>query len=268
MSRNKINKFVIPDGDQEEKIKTMLKNLELQSAASSFLKINEIVRRSNGTHLDFLENMLEKETISKEENRFARWVQQARFPFRKTILDFDFSFQPSIDQTLIRELQTCRFIKQGKNIVFLGPAGVGKTHLSIGLGLEAIKRGLETRFLKLDELIDLVEKADENSLVKLFRTLARPRLLILDDIDFYNTGKNASTFLFKLVLKRYEDKLSIIFTSNKSFREWGELFGNRQRVNAALDRIVERAEIINISGDSYRVKDKIKTSPTIMEKVH
>lgn len=260
MGRKKINQFPIPNrGSQEEAIASMSKFLELNGIAASFKHVAERMGHKNATFYDFLQNILEKEMNYKEEHRVDRWIQQAHFPFKKTLEEFDFSFQPTIDQRLINDLATCRFIEEGKNIIFLGPPGVGKTHLSIGLGFQAIQQGYEARFLKLDELITRVEQEPEiDSSSRTFKTYARPRLLILDDMDFFNTGKNASTILFKLVCQRHELKASTIFTSNKKFGEWGELFGNKERAGAALDRIIGNAVIINITGESYRVKDKVK----------
>lgn len=257
MGKKKVNKFTIPSVKQDEKIRHMLRTLGLEMAALSFPKINERIQKVHGTHLDFFESVLEMQTLSLEESRCVRWVQQAKFPAIKTFEEFDFSWQPTIDRQLINELRSFRFIEEGKNVIFLGPEGVGKTHLSIALGVEAINHGFSTRFLKLDELIDLVEKATEEASPKLLRNLVFAKLLILDDIDFYDTRKNAGAFLFKLVSKRNENKVSTVFTSNKAFREWEGLFGDRGRGPAAIGRILERVAIINIDGHSYRVKDKM-----------
>jgi len=259
MGRKRIYHYLVPTQiGQEDRISEMLKMLQLDGIAATFTKLTSESLRRKSTFYDFLESLLEKESVRREENRINRWVQQSKIPARKTLDEFDFSFQQSIDQNIVRELGSCRFIERGQNVIFLGPAGVGKTHLSIALGLEAIYKGFEMRFLTLDTLIELVEKADSVELSsKLLRTIMRPRLLILDDIDFYHTGKNASTFLFKLMVGRYQAKLSTIFTSNKEFNEWEELFGSKQRASAALDRLLERADIINITGESYRIKGTV-----------
>ncbi|MBI3633844.1 MAG: ATP-binding protein [Candidatus Vogelbacteria bacterium] len=265
MGRKKTQLYTSPRvGTQEEKIARMCSMLELTGFASSFKNVAERVNHDQGTIHDFIENLLEKEIHYREENRIINWIQQARFPFQKTIEQFDFKYQPSIDQRLVNELSSCRFIGNGENVIFLGPPGVGKTHLSIGLGLEAIQQGFDAKFVKLDEFIDRVERermeheSEPNFASKVFKLYVRPRLLILDDIDFYDTGKDVSTVLFKLICQRYEKKLSTIFTSNKLFSDWGGLFGSKERAGAALDRIIENASIISIKGHSYRVRDKVK----------
>lgn len=257
MSRKKVNRYIIPkEGTQEERLDLMLTQLDLQHIRSSYKNVHNRIKESQGTEFDFLESLCERESSQREENRLLNWTQKAKFPFKKTLEDFDFSFQPSINKRQINELRTCRYIRRGENILFLGPPGVGKTHLSIGFGLEAIYNGLECLFLQLDKLIDAVKKSDENTSPALLRKYMRPQLLILDDIDYYKTGGNASEFLFKLIKQRADEKLSMIFTSNKHFNDWGTLFETKVRAGAIIDRITSRAEIINITGGSYRLKGK------------
>lgn len=262
MGRKKINKYHVPIGSQEEGLQSTLRLFGLDAAADCLAHVEQQVHKQDGTYYDFLDNLLEKEIVYKEDGRLARWMQQARFPFKKTIRDFDFSFQPSIKRSDITDLLTCRYVQRGRNIIFLGQPGVGKTHLSVSLGIEAIHEGYETRFLRLDELIEMVELTDERGSVRLLRSLVRPKLLILDDIDFYDTGKNASEFLFKLMGRRYDSQVSTILTSNKTFDQWEALFGG-SRAEAAVDRIVGGAYIINISGNSYRTKDNSRQLETV-----
>jgi DNA replication protein DnaC len=260
MARNKVHQYTVPKGGrQDDRISDMLKKLELESAAAYVDRLADTASKNKETYRDFLEGLLEVEMNNKEEHRITRWVQQARFPSPKTLKQFDFTFQPTANQRLLNELASCRFIEEGKNVFFFGNPGVGKTHLAIALGYEAINKGFEARFLKLNQLIDLVEKkVDVASSQRFLKTLLHKRLLILDDIDFYDTGRNASEFLFKLVTQRYDHKLSTIFTSNQPFGEWGKLFGSQSRAGATIDRIREREEIIRISGDSYRMRNKKK----------
>lgn len=242
---------------QVERISSALRLLGLEGMHLVFEKIANNAIEQNMTHLDYFEDLLDKELTFKDDNRRQRWIQQARFPAIKTLMGFDFSFQPKLNERLIRDLASCRFIDNNENVIFLGPPGVGKTHLSIALGLEAIENGYEVRFLTLAQLIEAADKTDgdADSRHRLLGNLSRPKLLILDEMDLHDTTNTSSTFLFKLLQDRYE-KGSIIFTSNKEFSEWGKLFDNQTRAVAAVDRILHHRIVIPIEGDSYRVKGK------------
>lgn len=259
MGKSKVNLYRFSNSNsQVERISSALKLLKLEGMRTSFEKIAEQMTKENATHLDFFESVLEKEFFYQEDGRQERWIKNAHFPWKKSLADFDFSFQPKLNQRLIYELSSCRFIEKAENIIFLGPPGVGKTHLSIALGLEAIQKGHEVRFLTLDELIELADKTQHDALVRhrAFNTLLRPKLLILDEMDLHETTTTSNTFLFKLLQDRYE-KGSIIFTSNKAFSEWGKLFDNKTRAGAAVDRILHHSIIIPIEGESYRLKEKL-----------
>lgn len=262
MGKSKVNLYSIPQSTQQgERISSALKLLELEGIRSSFDKLASRMFKEHATFYDFLESLLEKELCYKEENRQQRWIQQARFPWLKTLVDFDFSFQPKLNKRLVYELASCRFIDRAENVIFLGPPGVGKTHLSIALGLEAIQKGYEVRFLTLAQLIESVEKTDNDAVLRhrLLGMLLRPKLLILDEMDLHDTTLTSSTFLFKLLQDRYE-KGSIVFTSNKAFAEWGKLFDNKTRAGAIVDRILHHAITIPIEGESYRLKGKPRNS--------
>lgn len=262
MGKSKVNLYTIPNyTKQGERISSALKLLDLIGMRSSFDKIADQMLKRQATFYDFLEGLLEIELSYKEENRQQRWIQQARFPWIKTLADFDFSFQPKLNKSLIYELASCRFIEKAENAIFLGDPGVGKTHLSIALGLEAIQKGYEVRFLTLLQLIESADKTEGDALLRhrLLGSLLRPKLLILDEMDLHNTSTTSSTFLFKLLQERYE-KGSIIFTSNKAFSEWGRLFENETRAGAAIDRILHHSAIIPIEGKSYRLEGRLKNS--------
>lgn len=259
MGKSKVNLYQISNSSSQiQRIREVLILLDLEGINSSFETLSKLALKKDSLPLDFLETLLEKEISWKEGNRIERWIQQARFPWKKTLEDFDFSFQPTIDRKQIYEFASCRFIERAENIIFLGPPGVGKTHLAIALGLKAIQKGKGVKFVRLDQLIDLVDKAtDAMSLRRLFGTFMLPNLLIIDEMDFYETNLATGTFLFKLLQQRYE-KGSVIFTSNKSFDQWGKIFGSHARTLAIIDRIAHHGEIVNIEGESYRIKDKIK----------
>lgn len=258
MGKSKVNLYQMSGSlNQIQRINECLKLLDLEGIRSTFEVMAKTALKNDSLPLDFLEDLLEKEITWKEANRIERWIQQARFPWKKTLEDFDFSFQPTIDKKQIYEFASCRFIDRAENIIFLGPPGVGKTHLAIALGLKAIQKGKEVKFVRLDQLIDMVDKANDAILLRrLFGTLMLPKLLIIDEMDFYETNLATGTFLFKLLQQRYE-KGSVIFTSNKSFDQWGKIFGSHARTLAIIDRIAHHGEIVNIEGESYRIKDKI-----------
>ncbi len=255
MGKSKVNLYVVPKTSSRNLwIETTLKLLGLEGMRASYEKIAEKVVQEKLTPIDFLESLLEMELGYKEDGRLTRWKQKSHFPFDKSLKDFDFSYQPTIDQRVINMLTTCRFIERRENIVFFDPPGVGKTHLAVGIAQDAIKNGKEVLFCYMKDLIEAIEKTSDGlAMRRLFSSLLRPNLLILDEMDFYEANSSVSTFLFKLLHQRYE-KGSTIFTSNKTFTEWGKLFGNQARAGAIIDRITHHCTIININGDSYRLK--------------
>ena len=261
MGRNKVNRYVLSHtGLQHDRILGGLKLLELQGAHGSYPKLLAQAVDQSVSHADFLENLIRHQIEYSEENRIQRWMQQARFPAKNTIEGFDFSFQPTVPRQKIMNFASCQFIPEGENIIFLGPPGVGKTHLSIALGEKAIFNGYEVKFHTLEQIIDLVKKYvnDGIEINKLTRNLTRPNLLILDEMDLYDVDKITSTFLIKIFTSRHDNLKSIIVTSTKGFKQWRPLFGGIQRSGSILDRLNHRGAIININGPSYRIKDKVQ----------
>lgn len=260
MSKSKVNKYLPSQhADLRKRIDENLALLELEGIREGcFEKLAEANIESHATPLEYLDALLDKQMAWKEEKRLHSWVQQARLGERKTLKDFNFSYQPTLDERLIRELASGRFIDEGRNVIFLGQSGVGKTHLAKAIGEEAIMHGYDLRFVEMKHFIpDFVEKRMESSTQRtLLKSLENPRLLILDDIRNEKVPKEVKSFLYRLISNRYDKKRSIIFTSNELFEEWGKLFG--EYAGPLMDRIIHHARIIVIEGNSYRIPTDIK----------
>lgn len=194
------------------------------------------------------------------QGRFQRGVEirlrQACFPWVKTLEQFDFDFQPSLDRRQLRELAGLSFVERAHNVVILGPPGVGKTHLAIALGVKAVEAGYSVLFHTLETLMTRLTHAQhENRLERTLKQLTYPRLLILDELGYLPLSHPEASLIFRLVARRYE-RGSLIVTSNKSFLDWGEVFNDHILATAILDRLLHHATTLNIKGDSYRLKDK------------
>lgn len=231
------------------------------------LKLFEISNRLDDTmdlvssnNISFTEGLLKLTNIEidhRKESAIRSMVKVGAFPYIKELKDFDFDFQPSINKTQILELENLSFIEKAENIVFLGPSGVGKTHLATALGITAAKRRNITYFIKCHDLISQLKKAKlENRLDDRIKHFNKYRLLILDELGYLPIDKEDSKLLFQLIDKRYEKK-SVIITTNINFGQWDEIFGDPIIANAILDRILHHSKVITINGRSYRLKDHI-----------
>ena len=186
-------------------------------------------------------------------------LAQARLPWLKTLEQFDLSFQPSIDRKVVRDLSALGFVGRAQNVVLLGPPGVGKTHLAIGLAIKAAEVGHRVLFLTLEERMVKLKRGggQENRLERLLLQLAYPKVLVLDEIGYLPLPREDASLLLRLVARRYE-KASMILTSNKSFVDWGDIFSDAVLATAILERLLHHATTINIKGESYRLKTKRK----------
>lgn len=242
-----------------EKAKSNLEELGLLNAAVFIDALLERAQHENATYIEFLNGLLEAELSERQRRNIEVRSKLARLPYRKTLKEFDFTFQPSIDEKLIRELATMAFVYRAENVIFLGPPGVGKTHLAVGLAIEALSQGMSVYFTSLSRLVEDLKKANkENRLEKRMRIYTGPKLLIIDEVGYLPLDDLGANVFFQLISARYE-RGSIILTSNKGFGEWGELMGDTVLATAVLDRLLHHAHIINIRGNSYRLKDRLKT---------
>jgi DNA replication protein DnaC len=204
----------------------------------------------------FLVQALQAEWQGRYRRGTELRLRQARLPWLKTLEQFDFEFQPSLDRRQVRELAGMSFVERAHNVIVLGPPGVGKTHLAIGLGIKAVEAGYSVLFLTLEELIGrLVRAAKESRLERSLQQLTYPKVLIVDEIGYLPLSNFEASLFFRLVVRRYE-RASMVITSNKSFLDWGEVFSDPVLATAILDRLLHYSTTLNIKGESYRLKEK------------
>jgi len=243
---------------QIERIQEQMQRLRLIRLVDELPALLQDASKKDLAYSDFLEEVLSREIAAKHERHTAMKTAMARFPFQKTLKSFDFKFQPSIDPKVIKDLATCRFITDTDNVLLLGPPGVGKTHLAVGLGMKACALGYRTVFTTAAGLIATLMRAHtEGRLEEKLKLLAQPKLLILDEIGYLPIDRLGANLFFQLVSRRYE-KGAILITSNQSLTVWGEVFGDRVIATAILDRLLHHSTIVNIKGESYRLKEKRK----------
>lgn len=210
---------------------------------------------SNLSLLEGLLKLTDYETEIKRENVRNAMVKVAHFPHYKTLKDFDFEFQPNINQNQLMNLSGLGFIEKKENILFLGNSGVGKTHLATAIGIEAAKARYSTYFIKCHELLTNLRQAQhENRLESRLKYYARCRLLIIDELGYLPLHKGDERLLFQLIDSRYENKSTII-TTNLPFDKWNEIFNDSFITNGILDRLLHHSHVIQIMGESYRLKD-------------
>lgn len=242
----------------EEKAVACLNTLGLTVAEKRLDSACQQAAAQNWSYSHFLGYLLSAEVEERHKKTVALNLQFAKFPVRKTLTDFDFAAQPGLDPRLLDELATGRFLYEGRNLVFLGPPGVGKTHLAIALGMMACEKGYRVYFTNALEMARRLSAAmGRNLLHREMNKLVHPKVLIIDEVGYLTLDAVQSSLLFQAICHRYDRGQSVILTSNKAFGEWAEVFaGDAIMAGAALDRLLHRCTVVNIRGDSYRLKEK------------
>ena len=239
-------------------LKENLKTLKLSTMASNMEGFVREAKENGIGYDEFLFNLTVAELQARSESRLNRRLREAKFPLIKPLETFDLSAVPELDLRLFRELTGEGYIKEHRNVIFLGKTGAGKTHMATALGIEACKNNFRTRFITCYRLVnELIEARQESTLQRLIQRYVRYDLLILDELGYVPFSKEGSELLFQVLAERHE-KGSVMITTNLGFADWTQIFGDQVMTAALLDRLTHKAHIINCPWDSYRLKQSLK----------
>lgn len=240
--------------DTDEK----LKQLKLSGIRKTLESRNQYALKNQMSYLEFLDLLLEDESNNRRQNSYSRKYHQSKLDLTKDLNSFDFAYQPELDPKLVRDLASCRFIQEKKNIVLMGKPGVGKSHIANAIGLEALNLGFKVGFVDVNTFMDrLFASRSDGTYFQLMRGSMDPDLLILDEIGFKQIDRTNVHDFFDIIRKRYEEG-SVIVTTNRNFEDWGQIFGDPVLASAIIDRILHHATVIRIPGDSYRMKEYLE----------
>lgn len=243
---------------QLARLTALTDELQLQGIDNNAANLAQQAAEQEWDYLTFLEHILTCEKQARHHRKQAMFTRMAGFPALKTLDDFDFKFAAGVPKKQVSQLASLSFIERQENVVMLGPSGVGKTHLAIALGYKAAQAGIKTRFTSASDLILQLATAQRQEKYKTMmqRSVQAPKLLIIDEIGYLPFTAQEAKLLFEVIAKRYE-KGSVILTSNLPFGQWGQIFANDTALTSAmLDRILHHSHILQIKGESYRIKEK------------
>lgn len=239
-----------------QRLHSALATLELGEITALLETHLEQAVQQERTYAECLCLLMEAEVDARRLRALTARMRMAGLPVAKTLAQFDFAFQPSIDERQMRELATLRFVSESSNVILLGPPGVGKTHLATALAVEAIQGGHSAYFVTAHDLVsDLGKAAREGKLETRMRRYLKPKVLVVDEVGYLPLDMVGATIFFQLVSSRYE-RGSIVLTSNKSYADWGQVFGETTIATAILDRLLHHSTTVNIRGESYRLKER------------
>jgi DNA replication protein DnaC len=235
-----------------------LKTLRLPTFLREYDKTAKQCAAEGIDHVRYLLRLAELELIERERRAVERRIKQARFPTIKSLDSFDFKALPSLNKVLVTELARCEYINNHENIIAVGNSGTGKTHIALGLGLAACQKGLAVGFITASALVhELMEARDEKRLLRLQKQLAKYKLLIIDELGYVPLSPTGAELLFEVFSQRYE-RGSTIVTSNLPFDEWTSVFGSERLTGALLDRLTHHVHILEMNGESFRLKQSTK----------
>lgn len=238
-----------------ERIETNLARLRLPHIKTILTAAVAEAEQHAHSHLSFLDALLEEEVAHKEQRRVETALKISGLPFIKTIDEFDFTFQPKLDRQRVMSLFDLTFIQQRANVFLLGPPGVGKTHLAVALAVKASQAGITIYFTSMEDLMKKLKNDRQAERKGGGRSYYKSTLVIVDEVGYTPIDREECNLFFRFVAQRYE-KASTLITSNKAFTDWAELFHDPVIVTAILDRLLHHSVVINIKGQSYRLKDK------------
>ena len=238
-----------------------LKELKLPTFLREYGKVAGQCAAEGVDHPGYLLRLSELELIDRHHRMVDRRIKAARFPATKSLDTFDFLAMPSVNKHLVMQMARCEYVDRRENVIAIGNSGIGKTHVALGLGLAACQRGLSVGFTTAAALVhELIEARDERRLLNLQKKLARLKLLIIDELGFVPLSKTGAELLFEVFSQRYE-RGSVLVTTNLPFDEWTEVFGSERLTGALLDRLTHHVHILEMNGESYRLKQSRQAAP-------